>query len=262
MIQNINKSIVALCIVAALALAVIVTYDTYYNLSNIKQDRRLSSNQVKKLSYDQIKDKIGHNNTTKKKDVILTSWFRYRRDPQRHVQVSKDIDYIYNMYVSATHLKIPVIIFYDWLSNEFIEKYSNDYITFKHVEPDRHYSTNDFRFMPYLDYIIQEGENLDSLLMIDASDVFFNSNPFKYIHEHENEDNQLFVSHDNGNTFGWDSWRVDVCYGEAAHNWPPGKKQYNAGVWGGQRPAVRCVLGKYIKYAQFVLCFIVQSTQL
>jgi len=244
MMQNVNKSILALCIIAALALAVIVTHDTYYNLNNYKQDRRLSSNQVKNLSYDQVNDKSSNNNTiTKKRDVVLTSWFRYRRDPQRHVQVSKDIDYIYNMYVSATHLKIPVIIFYDWLSNEFIEKYSNDYITFKHVEPDRHYSTNDFRFMPYLEYIIQEEENVDSVLMIDASDVFFNSNPFDYIHEHENKTNQLFVSHDNGGTFGWNSWRVDVCYGDVAHMWPPGKQHYNAGVWGGQRPAVRCVLG-------------------
>ena len=100
----------------------------------------------------------------------------------------------------------------------------------------------------------QEEENLDSVLMIDASDVFFNSNPFDYIHEHENKANQLFVSHDNGNTFEWNSWRVDVCYGEVApHNWPPGKQQYNAGVWGGQRPAVRCVLGKYIKYSQYVI---------
>ena len=164
MIQNINKSILALCIIAALALVVIVTYDTY-NLNNYKQDRRLSSNQVKNLSYDQVKAKISNNTTITKKDVVLTSWFRYRRDPQRHVQVSKDIDYINNMYVSATHLEIPVIIFYDWLSDEFIEKYSNDYITFKHVEPDRHYSTNDFRFMPYLEYIIQEEENLDSVLM-------------------------------------------------------------------------------------------------
>ena len=163
MIQNINKSILALCIIAALALVVIVTYDTY-NLNNYKQDR-LSSNQVKNLSYDQVKAKISNNTTITKKDVVLTSWFRYRRDPQRHVQVSKDIDYINNMYVSATHLEIPVIIFYDWLSDEFIEKYSNDYITFKHVEPDRHYSTNDFRFMPYLEYIIQEEENLDSVLM-------------------------------------------------------------------------------------------------
>ena len=243
MIQNINKSIVALCIIAALALAIIVTYDTY-NLSNIKQDRRLSSNQVKNLSYDQINDKISNNTTITKKDVVLNSWVRYKRDPQRYVQVSKDIDYIYNMYVSATHLKMSVIIFYDWLSDEFIEKYENEYVTFKHVEPDCHYSTNDFRFMSYLEYIIKEEENLDSVLMIDASDVFFNSNPFKYIHEHENEANQLFVSHDNGN-FDWNSWRVDVCYGKVARTWPPEKQQYNAGVWGGKGPAVRCILGEY-----------------
>ena len=105
--------------------------------------------------------------------------------------------------------------------------------------PDPAYSTNDFRFFPYLEYITQN--ELDSVLMVDASDVFFNSNPFTYIHQHESPQDQLFMSLDAGQ-FSYRSWKVPQCYGEDAKNWPGGKRMYNAGVWGGKGPAVQCVL--------------------
>lgn len=171
---------------------------------------------------------------------MLTSWYTYSVDPQRHKQVSSaSIDYINDLYLTATHWKVPLVVFYDNLSDELVKKYTNDYVSFKRVIPNAEYSTNDFRFVPYLEYIREQG--LDSVLMVDASDVFLNANPFEYIHEHENEAYQLFVSHDSGTPFGLTSWKVPQCYGQVAQTWPP-KQFYNAGVWGGKGPAVQCVL--------------------
>jgi hypothetical protein len=173
-------------------------------------------------------------------DVVLTSWYTYSKDPQRKIQVSsKSIEYIHDLYVTATHFKVPLVVFHNDLTDEFVEKYSNDYVSFRRVEiKDPAVSTNDFRFFPYLEYV--KKEQPDSILMVDASDVFFNTNPFNYIHEHEGPKDQLFVSDDNGPFTYW-SWMVNKCYGNSAKGWPKGNL-YNAGVWGGKGPAVQCVL--------------------
>lgn len=176
------------------------------------------------------------------KVAALASWYTYSRDPQRGSQVSSEsIEYIYNLYTTATHFGVPLVVFHDALTEEFVAKYTNEYVSFQHAIPDPSMSTNDFRFFPYLEYVKEH--KLDSILMVDASDVFFNSDPFSYIQEHEGPKDQLFMSHDNG-SFTSRSWKVPQCYGKESLSWPrnPKKKMYNAGVWGGKGPAVQCIL--------------------
>eukprot|EP00584_Thalassiosira_punctigera_P010553 CAMPEP_0172532140 /NCGR_PEP_ID=MMETSP1067-20121228/5298_1 /TAXON_ID=265564 ORGANISM="Thalassiosira punctigera, Strain Tpunct2005C2" /NCGR_SAMPLE_ID=MMETSP1067 /ASSEMBLY_ACC=CAM_ASM_000444 /LENGTH=337 /DNA_ID=CAMNT_0013316617 /DNA_START=22 /DNA_END=1035 /DNA_ORIENTATION=- len=174
------------------------------------------------------------------RDVVLTSWYTYARDPQRKVQVSSTkIDYIHDLYVTATHFKVPLVVFHDGLADDFVAKYANDHVSFRKVKiEDPTVSTNDLRFFPYLKYV--EEEKPDSILMVDASDTFFNRNPFEYIHTHEGPDDQLFMSDDRGVFNHW-SWMTSKCYGSSSARWPAGKL-YNAGVWGGKGPAVRCIL--------------------
>ena len=78
----------------------------------------------------------------KGKDAVLTSWYSFRNDPQRNIKVSTEsIDYIYNLYATATHYKVPLVVFHDGLTPEFVEKYQNEYVKFEHVTPDPAYST-------------------------------------------------------------------------------------------------------------------------
>jgi len=176
------------------------------------------------------------------KESILTSYYTYARDPQRkYLQSADSIEYIQNLYTTATHFRVPTVVFHDSLTHEFVDKYTNDYVTFEHVVPNVEFSTNDFRLFPYLDYIQQHG--LKSVMMVDASDVFFNSNPFHYIREHTSPKDQLFMSTDFDHSFNSRSYRVGACYGPVAKEWPVGKYQmYSAGVWGGTGHAVECVL--------------------
>lgn len=183
-----------------------------------------------------------------KKEVVFTSYYTYQIDPQRKYKQSSDsIEYIHNLYATATHFHIHTVIFHDSLTQEFVDRFTNDYVSFQKVMLDpKGFTTNDFRFFPYLDYVKQETP--DTIMMVDASDVFFNSNPFDYIKEHEGPKNQLFMSEDKTKFF-WRSWRVPQCYGgDVAKKWPGGRnsyhapQMYSAGVWGGKGPAVECIL--------------------
>ena len=191
-------------------------------------NRKKSANAVK-FEYDFTP----MNHTT----MVLTSWFTYAPDPQRYVIVPKKINYIFNLYVTATFYRVPVIVFHDSLSQTFTDQYSNTWVSFKRVTPDKSYSINDFRFIVYENFLRKH--KIDFVLMIDASDVFFNENPFPYI---INNKQKLLASHDSG-TFHKKSWNVENCYGASATSWS-GKSlpMYNAGVWGGRSEIVQCVL--------------------
>merc|ERR1712157_43021 len=94
-------------------------------------------------------------------------------------------------------------------------------------------------FWPYLEYVKES--RASHVLMVDASDVWFNSDPFDYFRKREDRNSTLFMSHDLG-LFKKDSWGVPGCYGSSANKWSGMKQMYNAGVWGGKRQTVRCVL--------------------
>lgn len=169
--------------------------------------------------------------------VVLTSWFNFANDPQRGSRVSVDtIDYMYNLYVTATHLRVPVVVFHNAVPDSLVATYSNQWVTFIKVVPDPRYSTNDARFLMYDTYV--RTHNVSSLMMVDASDVFFNSDPFKYIHSHK--EHELFMAPDIG-TFHDMAWGVQKCF-DGPKNWDQSMKMHNAGVWGGRAEAVGCVL--------------------
>jgi hypothetical protein len=178
------------------------------------------------------------------KDVVLTSWLTYAKDPQRKQQVSAtSIDYIYNLYTTATHLKVSMVVFHDSVSAKVIDAYSNQWVTFKRVGPSTKYSTNDYRLKLYNDYL--QEHDLRSVLMADASDTFFNSDPFEHMHQHEQK-RSLFIGLDTGlhgkQNFDRSAWMVKTCFGIQSSKWDQNKPMYNAGVWGGRADVVRCLL--------------------
>jgi hypothetical protein len=175
------------------------------------------------------------------KNVVLTSWLTYAKDPQRGNQVSAEsTDYIYNLYTSATHLNVSLVVFHDGVSEELVDTHSNQWVTFKRVAPSMIYSTNDYRLKLYNDYL--QEHDFGSVLMTDASDVFFNADPFEHMHQH-GQNRSLFIGIDTGfKKFDQNAFMVPTCFGNQSSTWDQNKPMYNAGVWGGRADVVRCLL--------------------
>jgi len=173
------------------------------------------------------------------KNIILTSVYSYREDPQRGRKIECGFDYIANFYNSVYFYEMRAVIMHDCYSEQFVKQYETDKIAFVRVNsPDKSMSTNDFRLKRYNSYL---KENRHSYYMfVDASDVFFNGNPFNYMKNHEHG-HTLFMSPDLGN-FHRNAWRVKKCYKKAGELWDQNVKMHNAGVWGGDHETSQCIL--------------------
>ena len=173
------------------------------------------------------------------KNIILTSVYSYRKDPQRGRKIDCEFDYIANFYNSVSFYEMRAVIMHDCYSEQFVKQYETDKIAFVRVNsPDKSISTNDFRFKRYNSYL---KENRHSYYMfVDASDVFFNGNPFNYMKNHEHG-HTLFMSPDIGN-FHKNAWQVKKCYKKAGELWDQNVKMHNAGVWGGDHETSQCIL--------------------
>jgi hypothetical protein len=201
-----------------------------------------------KFKYSELCSKVkivsrGSGGGTGPVDVILTSVFDYKKDPQRHKKISSNFDYIANFYNSVHFHKLNAVIFHTGFSEDFVRMYTTKHILFRKVLPNVDMSTNDYRFEIYSKFI--KSEDVGFVLMVDASDVFFNTNPFNYMHDHEHG-HTLFMSPDIGN-FHSKAWRVNRCYGDDGKKWDQNVRMYNAGVWGGGNSEVNCLLKCMVK---------------
>ena len=115
--------------------------------------------------------------------LVLTSYFTTQPDPQRNIPTdNNNFDYIKPLYESAIQHEIPVVIFHDGLSVEFIDKYSNYLIKFEKVNLRDSISMNDERFLFYQEYIRREEieKQYSYIMLTDVSDVIFLRNPFEF----------------------------------------------------------------------------------
>lgn len=112
--------------------------------------------------------------------VILTSYFSKKIHPNHpndnHVVgrekdgrvTQNSIKYIEPWYYSIRDLNIEGRVFYDNLSEEFVEKYQTDKIRFIEVQTSE-YSNNDWRFFCYKQFL--EENKFDYVFLSDSSDV-------------------------------------------------------------------------------------------
>lgn len=104
-------------------------------------------------------------------DVILSTYFTTKKDPQREEFATKNnFGYIKGFYESIIKQDLYAVIFYDSLSEDFINKYECENVHFIRVNLGP-YSLNDERFYIYLEYI-----NLtkpSKIIMADINDVIF-----------------------------------------------------------------------------------------
>lgn len=187
-------------------------------------------------------------NISTHRGVILTSYFTFADDPQRHRRVIPSFDYFANFWNSARHHGLEVIVVHNGLPHQFIQLHSTRKIRFHEVTVSRNWSTNDYRFYSYsrLDAL----KNYDYVLVSDLSDVFFNGDPFLFMSARVHS--KFFVSFDQGK-FHSKAWKVEECYDDEASHWDQQKSMYNAGVWGGGSNEVACFLNCIVRELERVL---------
>lgn len=130
------------------------------------------------------------------KSIICTTYFSKKKHPNdpndKYVTgrsedgtvVQNSIKYIEPWYNSINKLKLTGLVFYDNLSDNFIDKYQTNYVRFYKVESSD-YSNNDWRFFCYRNYF--EDHKYDHVFLTDGSDVTIVNDPslciekYKYI---------------------------------------------------------------------------------
>lgn len=182
------------------------------------------------------------------KSVVLTSYFTFADDPQRHERVKPSFDYLANFWNTAHHHSLEVVIVHDGLPKQFVRQHSTSKIRFHQVRVSKNWSTNDYRFHSYLQ--LGNLKKYDYTLISDISDVFYNSDPFLYMSARPNS--RFFPSLDSGK-FHRHAWRVKDCYGNEAASWDQQKVMYNAGVWGGRNNEVVCIIDCIVRELERVL---------
>lgn len=183
--------------------------------------------------------KVNENNPAEAfKSLVLTSVYSYKKDPQRSHKIKCDFNYISNFYNSVAFHGLNSVILHDCFDETFVRKHTLAKIKFLRVNTHTHLSTNDFRFVQYKSFL--KNNHYDYYMFVDASDVFFNANPFEYMHNHKHG-HTLFMSPDIGQ-FHKNAWQVRKCYKKAGELWDQNVQLHNAGVWGGDYTTSKCIL--------------------
>lgn len=173
--------------------------------------------------------------------LVMTSFFRTQKDPQRGKYYDTRFHHIANLYNSANFHGLNTMIFYDDLPDDFISQFTSPHIHFHRVTSYKNYSemsTNDYRFVAYNEFLMGSPTNYMHIVMVDAFDTFFRRDPFKYM---EDKKKPLYISADSGR-FHAGAWMTPRCYGSMAKQWDQTLPLYNAGVWGGNKNSTLCML--------------------
>ncbi|WP_322971827.1 hypothetical protein [Faecalibacter sp. LW9] len=202
-------------------------FKTYDN--TIPSFRRLQSNDI--TSYN--------------KEVILTTYFTTKKDPQRSTFTENDdFNYIKEFYESIIKQNLHAIIFYDSLSNEFITKYSCKNIQFIKVNLGP-YSLNDERFYIYCEYITLTKP--EKIIMAEVNDVIFlKHDVFDFI-----SSNKLYICKDESFLMYKNSWMLNKI-----DNLPFDINKLNYSFW--EMPIVNAgvIGGDYTCIKYFLECLI------
>ncbi len=177
-------------------------------------------------------------NDSKKDNIVLTTYLSKKKDPQRNIHVPNNLKYMFNFYTTAKYHSLPVKVFHDNLTHDFVTKYQTSTITFEKVVTNSSLSNNDVRFLLFYDFLSKNV--FQNVLFADLHDVIFWDNPFKLMDQGKEEQN-VFLSR-----VKW-TWNKPFmirgfmrCYGRDFHDF--NHTSYSAGVWGGKWISVMCIL--------------------
>lgn len=138
------------------------------------------------------------------KDVICTTYFTTKIDPQRQKKIKKNsIEYIAPWYNSIKALGLNGIVFYDNLSKEFLDKYQTEQIKFVKCTLGN-YSLNDERFILYYMFFLKHKVN--NILFTDGNDVIINKSPFQFFES--KKESTIFVGRGRHNKLLHSNWNM------------------------------------------------------
>lgn len=121
--------------------------------------------------------------------VVLTVYMTSKKDPQRQVfQEKNSYNYIKPWYETMKTKDLHGIIFYDNLTDEFINKYQTEKIIFYKAKLGK-YSINDERYMIYKMFL-ELFPHYKYVLTTDVSDVEINKDPFELM---ESDPDKLYI---------------------------------------------------------------------
>lgn len=190
---------------------------------------------LNKIFFNQAKTKAAGKSFAKsplaEKQMILTNYFTGKKNPQKRANQFEP-DQFENMkrwYDSVMANHIHGRIFHDQLSDGFIAKYTNEFISFEKYELKKQYSLNDDRFFCWHEWLLLHAE-VESLFCTDLFDVDFLGNPFQLMDPSHYD---LYCGDDHGAQIGeWVNDRMEWAYGKTFH---AGKIKFVAGIIGGTR---------------------------
>jgi hypothetical protein len=164
------------------------------------------------------------------KDFIFTSWFSGDNGFAQHDHTERckndDFSLIEKFYNSIKKNNLNCIIFHNELSDQFINKYSNEKIKFQHHIISNRKSYNDERFFCYLQYLKIHGKEIDKVMCTDCFDVQIHKNPFYLI----NKKFDIYAGEDDEKGKKWIEQKMTKCNFKIKI-----KKLYNAGIIGGYK---------------------------
>jgi len=169
------------------------------------------------------------------KEVICTTYFTTKNDPQRNEKAKLDaIEYIAPWYNSMKALKLFGIVFYDNLSKDFIDKYQTKTIIFLKCTLGN-YSLNDERFFIYYMFFLKH--KVKHILLTDGNDVMINKSPFTFFES--KKESTIFVGRGQYNKLIHSKWNLSSInkLSDGLNETMPNNffemASYNAGIIGG-----------------------------
>lgn len=133
-------------------------------------------------------------------DLILTSYFVTKEDPQRNkYHASHDFSKMKDWYNSVKELELNGVIFQDHMVSNFVERYETENIKFEHTKLGSR-SVNDERFYDFYEYL-RKNRNIDRVMITDLFDVKFFKDPFELF----DSDHKLYILGEQ-NLIGENEW--------------------------------------------------------
>ena len=172
-----------------------------------------------------------HSNAT---SVILTTYLTGMRDPQRSDAVPVDDPDRLQIVPGCRRLGLPLVVFHDQLSEGFVNRESNEFVSFVRVTTDTSQSVNDQRFLFFRDWLSRNV--FENVFCSDGFDVRVNRNPFELV----DDSADLWVGvhrdwtiDDSTSDGRYVSRMMRHFYGEVPES-VHGKPILMAGTWGGR----------------------------
>lgn len=140
--------------------------------------------------------------------IVLSTYFSSKQDPVRGgYQDSDNFEYIKNWYNSIQKHDLKAVVFYDRLSEGFIQTYQTEKIRFVRCQLGG-MSLNDERFFIFREFISKLPDNC-FVLTTDINDVVINKNPLPLM---QAKQEKLFVGRGNRKVWKNGIWTLTALW--------------------------------------------------